>query len=104
MLLTVPVLAQKKSTLTLKWEIAHELPADSGNLVSLGIAGPVTGTHNDMLLIGGGANFPEAMPWDGGLKKYYTAVYAYSLSTRKLKLFSNIQPPPFHCLCRQLQH
>ncbi len=41
-----------------------------------------------MLLIGGGANFPEAMPWDGGLKKYYTAVYAYSLSTRKLKLFS----------------
>ena len=88
MLLTVPVLAQKKSTLTLKWEIAHELPADSGQLVSLGIAGPVTGTHNDMLLIGGGANFPEAMPWDGGLKKYYTTVYAYSLSTRKLKLFS----------------
>jgi N-acetylneuraminate epimerase len=30
------------------------------------------------LLVGGGANFPEAMPWAGGKKRWYETIYALS--------------------------
>ncbi len=88
MLFTVPALAQKNSKISLKWEITNELPADSGHSVSLGFAGPVTGIHNDMLFIAGGANFPEAMPWEGGVKKFHASVYTYHQEHHQLKLIS----------------
>lgn len=84
MFLTVPALAQKKQNYFLKWDVAAELPADSGQQHSLGVAGPVAGIHKDVLFIAGGANFPEAMPWQGGKKKYYNKIFAYILKNRKL--------------------
>lgn len=41
----------------------------------VGLAGPFTGTHNGVLLVAGGANFPDKMPWDGGLKMWYETVF-----------------------------
>ncbi len=41
----------------------------------LGFAGPFVGTHNDALLVGGGANFPEKPPWEGGTKVWYDSVF-----------------------------
>ncbi|OKL40540.1 sodium transporter [Pontibacter flavimaris] len=35
-----------------------------------GLAGPLGGVHNNALLLGGGANFPDGLPWEGGKKKY----------------------------------
>lgn len=37
----------------------------------LGVAGPFVGLFGDQLLVGGGANFPDGMPWEGG-KKFWT--------------------------------
>lgn len=42
---------------------------------SLGYAGIVSGTHNNVLLIAGGANFPEKMPWEGGKKHYSDEIH-----------------------------
>lgn len=82
--LTAPVVAQKKQHIIIQWEIASELPADNSQQHSLGFAGPVTGVHNNVLFIAGGANFPDAMPWEGGKKKFYNDVYVYTRKQRKL--------------------
>lgn len=87
MFLTVPVLAQKKTGVSMKWEIAAELPADSGHQHSLGFAGPITGAHNNVLFVAGGANFPNGMPWQGGKKKYYNNIFIYIHKNSKLVLF-----------------
>lgn len=69
--------AQKKEAGLMHWKIAASLPAANGQAVSLGFAGPVAGLHNNVLLVGGGANFPDSMPWLGGKKKYYDDIYAF---------------------------
>lgn len=86
MFLTVPALAQKKQHYFLKWSIAAELPADSGRQNSLGVAGAVTGIHKDVLFVAGGANFPDAMPWQGGAKNFHAAIHVYAAKHHKLKL------------------
>lgn len=95
MFFTVPALAQKKQNYILKWDIAAELPADSGQHNSLGVAGPVTGIHNNVLFVGGGANFPDAMPWQGGTKKYHTAIHVYNAKQCKLKLLPKLFSLPY---------
>lgn len=94
MFLTAPVMAQKITGISMKWEIASELPTDSGLQISLGFAGPVTGVQNDILFIAGGANFPMGMPWQGGKKKYYDKVFAYSRKHRKLVLLDKSSTLP----------
>jgi N-acetylneuraminate epimerase len=89
MFLTVPIMAQKKTDISIKWGIAAELPADSGQQRSLGFAGPVIGVYDNVLFIAGGANFPTAMPWQGGKKKYYNNVFAYTRKSGKLVLIKN---------------
>lgn len=84
MLFTAPIAAQKITGTSLKWEIAAQLPADSGQQHSIGFAGPVTGVHDNVLFIAGGANFPNAMPWQGGKKKYYNNVFVYTRKHHKI--------------------
>ncbi|MCF3109373.1 hypothetical protein LL912_11355 [Niabella sp. CC-SYL272] len=62
-----------------QWKQFGVLPS-SGGLASLGYAGPVTGIQGNMLFIGGGANFPNGMPWEGGKKQYYSEAYVTSIN------------------------
>lgn len=78
--------AQNAKGISLHWKIAAELPSSNGKASSLGLAGPVTGVHNDVMLVGGGANFPDSMPWQGGKKKYYDDIYVYLQDQDKLIL------------------
>lgn len=41
-----------------------------------GVAAPFAGVSGGVLLVAGGANFPDKMPWDGGKKVWYDDVYA----------------------------
>lgn len=59
------------------WKIAESIPAATAHARPLGVAGPVTGVAGNFLLAGGGSNFPGAMPWQGGQKVYYDALYIY---------------------------
>lgn len=77
MFFTAAIHAQKKQELKLQWTVAAELPVAENGQPALGFAGMVAGVHNNKLIIAGGANFPEAMPWNGGKKKYYDDVYVY---------------------------
>lgn len=41
-----------------------------------GFAGSFAGVSQGALLVAGGTNFPDKMPWDGGTKVWYDTVYA----------------------------
>lgn len=69
----------------MKWKEAAVLPGVNGK-ISLGYAGPVTGTVNNKIIIGGGANFPDSMPWLGGKKKYYDELFVYEQNDSSLQL------------------
>jgi len=44
----------------------------------LGVAGPIAGTDGASLIVAGGANFPDAPPWQGGKKVWHDRVYVLS--------------------------
>lgn len=62
---------KKKNEILVKWQVAAVLPPSEGQSKSLGFAGPINGVSNNVLIIAGGANFPNGLPWEGG-KKYYS--------------------------------
>lgn len=68
----------RELTNNISWHLAGELPPMSGQNKAPGLAGPITGVSNNVLLIAGGANFPDSLPWMGGQKKYYNVGYVYS--------------------------
>ncbi|HEY4206198.1 MAG TPA: hypothetical protein VGM31_05260 [Puia sp.] len=58
------------------------LPAQEGKIdwsvpvrLPQGLAGVLAGVDHGVMLVGGGCNFPDSMPWAGGKKRYYHAVY-----------------------------
>lgn len=42
---------------------------------ALGVAAPFAGVSGKVLLVGGGANFPDKMPWEGGKKRWHNRVW-----------------------------
>jgi cyclically-permuted mutarotase family protein len=58
-----------------KWSVLAELPVPAGREKQPGVAGAFAGISNDVLLIAGGANFPDKKPWQGGKKAYMDDVY-----------------------------
>lgn len=42
---------------------------------NIGIAGAFSGFIGSNLLVGGGANFPDATPWNGGHKTWWNTLY-----------------------------
>jgi cyclically-permuted mutarotase family protein len=69
--------AQSQKLTSIQWDIVAELPAMDSQKKALGFAGAVVGVTQDRLIIAGGANFPDTMPWLGGKKKYYRDVYVF---------------------------
>ena len=51
------------------------LPAQEQGKTSLGFAGMIGGFQNDAVIAAGGANFPGALPWEGGKKVYSDKIY-----------------------------
>lgn len=69
-LIAQPLIAQVSNKNPIQTHIAAALP-------EMGVAGPVTGILHNQLIIAGGANFPEAMPWKGGTKMYQNTIFMY---------------------------
>lgn len=79
LILFSPISAQRY--LRFKWSVAAELPSVDSTKKP-GVAGAFSGIHNNILLIAGGANFPDGMPWEGGRKVYWDNIYALELNHR----------------------
>jgi len=78
----------------LKWAVVAELPLPAGKKEQPGVAGAFAGISNDVLLIAGGANFPDKKPWQGGKKAYMDDIYM--LQKNADGAFSWYTPTPFH--------
>lgn len=73
LLISSHISAQQK--LHINWSVAAILPQQDSLEKQPGLAGAFAGIHNNVLLIAGGANFPDAMPWEGGKKIYWNDIY-----------------------------
>lgn len=71
------MIAQTNTGIRLKWEKAAMLPASEGKKQALGQAGLLAGVHKDVMVLAGGANFPEKKPWMSGRKRYYSDVFVF---------------------------
>lgn len=69
-----PLKAQH-STRLIEWSFTVSLPAAPGESVQLGLAGAMGGFHNGAVIVAGGSNFPERMPWQGGKKKFWQDIF-----------------------------
>lgn len=72
---TAAVSAPAEGTMNLRWDELPSLPPPAGQATQIGVAGPFAGTHGDVLIVGGGANFPERPPWEGGRKVWWDDVW-----------------------------
>ncbi len=63
----------------IEWKDPVQLPATEDS-EAIGLAGPVTGIIDNLLIVGGGANFPDGLPWEGGKKQYQQQLHLYQLS------------------------
>ena len=70
--------AQKKYESPINWKQSGVLPVQPNGLIHMGLSGVVLGVVGDQIIIAGGNNFPEGLPWEGGIKKYYKRVIVYN--------------------------
>ena len=90
----IPAIAQKKKVVSIKWDIAGALPAPADHQKSIGVAGAVIGMHAGFLFVAGGANFPDKMPWEGGIKRYHSEGYVFKRNTDgKFELYKTFRLP-----------
>ncbi len=54
-----------------------DLPPAQGVEIQHGLAGAFSGTSNGAIIVAGGANFPEGMPWKGGKKNWWDNIYVF---------------------------
>lgn len=78
MLNNMPAVAQSKKVISIEWKTIAELPPFREQSKSIGVAGPVVGIINNKLIVAGGANFPDKMPWQGGKKIYYNNISIFN--------------------------
>jgi N-acetylneuraminate epimerase len=79
----------------IEWTVAALVPPEDGMQEQPGVAGPVTGIIGDHLLVAGGANFPEGMPWRGAKKIYQDDIYLFEKKNGQLvngRVFSQKLP------------
>jgi N-acetylneuraminic acid mutarotase len=66
-------LAQKE--LKISWGKPLAIPPATGKPVQYGVAGALIGFSSGQLMVAGGANFEDMVPWRGGTKQYHEVIY-----------------------------
>jgi cyclically-permuted mutarotase family protein len=82
---------------TLSWKKAASVPDAGDAKTSLGLAGAINGVNNDMLIVAGGSNFPDKLPWQGGTKVYYDKIFVLEKKGNKYcwnKKVKSVLPEP----------
>ncbi len=63
------------TTFEFNWKKLPLLIPSLEEKIQPGLAGAISGTIFDELIIAGGSNFPDTLPWLGGTKKYYDELF-----------------------------
>lgn len=99
-LLTGSIFAQESKLPALRWSAVASLQ-DGKGVVSPGFAGMICGVDQDMLVLAGGANFPDKMPWEGGKKHYSDEIHVLQHSASGFewnkKISGKLPEPVAYC-------
>ncbi|PTS99726.1 galactose oxidase [Pedobacter sp. HMWF019] len=74
MLISSDALPQQASNYSIQWTVAAKVTQTDGQL-SPGFAGAINAVSNNALILAGGANFPDKLPWEGGKKHYSDEIH-----------------------------
>ncbi|WP_270088045.1 kelch repeat-containing protein [Sphingobacterium sp. SYP-B4668] len=89
----VPLISESQEhSAVIDWSIGLELPRQQG-MSHKGLAGPLVGVQGDFLCIGGGANFPLQMPWEGGSKEYHRDFFIYKQHAGQVQFVQSLLLP-----------
>jgi N-acetylneuraminate epimerase len=72
-----------------------EFPMSKG-VASIGLAGQSAGVFGDFMIVAGGTNFPNKLPWEGGKKAYYDDVFLYNKDAKGILTFSGNHKLPMN--------
>lgn len=77
----------------IEWDNSLTLPS-LNDQPHIGLAGAFSGFIGNNLLVAGGANFPEAKPWCGGVKTWWNTIYYKDIedSSSEWKIEKDILP------------
>lgn len=64
----------EENTTPIAWEEATVSSIEENQ----GLAGAIIGFSHQKIILAGGANFPDKLPWEGGHKQYHTDLYIFS--------------------------
>lgn len=81
------------ATKSIEWT---ELPAVPDQL---GLAGTFAGYSNGTHCIAGGTNFPDKMPWEGGIKQWHAGVYTLADGGHAWAAAGSLPQPTGHGSC-----
>lgn len=87
----------QKAVLTLSWKKIASVPDAGDAKTSLGLAGAINGVDNEVLIVAGGSNFPDKLPWEGGKKVYYDRIFVLEKKGNKYcwnKKVKSVLPEP----------
>lgn len=76
------------------WDTDIKLPSADKESENPGVAGVFSGVIGNNLLIMGGANFPDQMPWEGGIKQWWSTLYAFNLIEETWSVVPDFLPAP----------
>lgn len=86
----IDIFSQKRAINHIEWKTAAQLQSADGS-ISLGYAGAINGISNNVLIVAGGANFQNKMPWEGGKKHYSKEIHVLQKSNGKYVWNKNVQ-------------
>jgi len=70
-----------------EWDKLPPLPDKEG------FAGPFAGVSGGVLVVAGGANFPDKKPWDGGKKQWYDTAFVLEKPDGKWRVAGKLPRP-----------
>lgn len=71
---------EKHKMIEITWNNELSLPPCTGMTENKGLAGAFAGIIGGELVVTGGANFPDAYPWEGGHKTWWSTLYHIPVS------------------------
>ncbi|AFL85756.1 SSS sodium solute transporter [Belliella baltica DSM 15883] len=71
----VDSIASQDEMTQFSWSTVADLADLDSEIAKLGFAGMFAGEHRGAIILAGGANFPNGMPWYGGEKHWWNQIY-----------------------------
>ena len=82
-----------QAAVSLRWSEPFCLPPDAEAKVSFGVARPYAGENNGVVLLAGGANFPDAPLTEGGRKRYHATIYGSPVGSQEWRVVGVLPQP-----------